>query len=325
VNVASSLLLISQVYLLEKEQALDSQVWQKKTPVKKREAPRRVLDVEDFDSYDHWVRDCRVRAEAWFSIESWARDHGFHMVAYKSKKRLYQKGMAPDSFVTFLEVRHEEGRVVLKSWIEVSRKMRWLSLFHLGKELKIDPAGFWGIRVRRKACHELNDLLIRLRQPEIAGTQHAHWADLDITTLGLLGVLAFPVVLFCLGLLGKVEITAGLSNNLLTLFGEKFLWVFGAGISFVLIHHFVAVKQIGKLWIKNTSFGVCATFLVTLSIFLFTRTEREMIDQKIVYFCVSHFNEKKCSKSFNELSIAEKNRLGKRLEEFQKHLAIKSE
>lgn len=304
---------------------MDSQFWQKKAPAKKREAPRRVLDMEDFDSYDHWVRDCRVRAEAWFTIESWARDHGFHMVAYKSKKRLYQKGMAPDSFITFLEVRHEEGRVVLKSWIEVSQRMRWLSLFHLPKEMKIDPTGFWGVRIRRRICHQLNDLLVRLRQPEIAGTQHAHWADLDITTLGLLGVLTFPVVLFCLGLLGKVEISAGLSNNLLILFGEKFLWVFGAGISFVLIHHLVSVKQVGKAWVKNTSFGIFATLFVALSIFLFTRTQSEMLDQKIVHYCVSHFNEKKCNRYFNELSSAQRGHLTKRLQDLQKHLAVKSE
>ena len=304
---------------------MDSQFWQKKAPSKKREAPRRVLDVEDFDSNDHWVRDCRVRAEAWFSIESWARDHGFHMVAYKSKKRLYQKGMAPDSFVTFLEVRHEEGRVVLKSWIEVSRKMRWLTLFHLAKELKIDPNGFWGIRVRRKACHEMNDLLMRLRQPEIAGTQHAHWADLDITTLGLLGVLTFPLVLFCLRLLGKVEIATGLSNNLLTLFGEKLLWIGGVGISFVLTHHFIAVKQVGKQWIKNTSFGISSSVFMALCVFLFTRTGSEMRDHKIVHHCISHLNEKKCGKYFNELSVAERSHFSKKLQEFQKHLAIKSE
>jgi len=304
---------------------MESQFWQKKLPSKKREAPRRVLDAEDFDSYDHWVRDCRVRAEAWFSIESWARDYGFHMVAYKSKKRLYQKGMVPDAFITFLEVRHEEGRVVLKSWIEVSRKMRWLSLFHLPKELRIDPTGFWGVRKRRQVCHELNALLAQLRQPEIAGTQFFHWADIDITTLGLLGLLAFPFILFCLGLLGKMEIATGLSNNLLKLGGEKLLLAFGVGISLVLVHHLGIVRQVGKTWAKHLSFGIAACTFLVLSIFLFTRTSSEMTDQKIVHYCISHLNEKKCNDYVSQLSNAERVKFGKRLEAFQKHLAIKTE
>lgn len=304
---------------------MDSQFWKKQPSKTSKSAPRRVLDVEDFDSNDHWTRDCRVRSEAWFAIESWARDTGFHMVAYKSKKRLYQKGMVPDAFITFLEVRHEEGRVVLKSWIEVSSKMRWLSLFHLPKELKIDPRGFWGIRVRRRACRELNDLLIRLRQPEIAESQYFHWGDLEVTTLGLIGLLPIPVVLFALGLVGKIDIAAGLSNNLLSLLGEKLALIFGVGISFVLLHHWVITKQVKKEWANLLSFSVSATFFLTLNIFLFTRTSREMLDQKLVHYCVSHFSEVKCQAQFSQMTQAERLAFSKKLETLQKSLAFKKE
>jgi len=304
---------------------VDSQFWKKQTTKAGKSAVRRVLDVEEFDSYDHWTRDCRIRGEAWFAIESWARETGFHMVAYKSKKRLYQKGMAPDSFVTFLEVRHEEGRVVLKSWIEVSSKMRWFTLFHLPKELKIEPNGFWGVRVRRKACRELNDLLVRLRQPEIAESQYFHWGDLELTTLGLIGLLAFPLVLFALGLAGKVDIAAGLSNNLLSLLGEKVAMIFGVGVSLVLIHHWVVIRQIRKEWANLASFAVSAIFFLTLNVFLFTRTSREMLDQKLVHYCVSHFNENKCQNQFTQLTTAEKAAFAKKLEALQKSLALKKE
>lgn len=304
---------------------MDSQFWKKSTPKKTRETTRRVLDAEDFDSYDHWTRDCRVRSEAWFAIEAWARETGYHMVAYKSKKRIYQKGMAPDAFITFLEVRHEENRIVLKSWIEVSNRMRWLSLFHLPKELKIDPIGFWGIRQRRKACRELNDLLIRLRQPEIAHSHTFHWADLDLTTLGLIALLTFPLVLFVLGSLGKVEIAAGLSNNLLSLLAEKLVVLLGVGISLVLCHHWVVIKQIKKKWATGVSFGFASILFITLSIYFLTRTQREMLDQKLVYFCVSNYQENKCEAQLGALSVAERQKFSKKVEALHKQLAIKKE
>lgn len=304
---------------------MDSQFWKKQPSKSSKTTARRVLDVEEFDTYDHWTRDCRVRGEAWFAIESWARETGFHMVAYKAKKRLYQKGMAPDSFITFLEVRHEEGRVVLKSWIEVSSKMRWLSLFHLPKELKIDPNGFWGIRTRRKACRELNDLLVRLRQPEIAESQYFHWGDLELTTLGLTGLLTVPVILFALALVGKIDIAAGLSNNLLSLFGEKLVIIFGVGISLILIHHWIVIKQIKKEWASLVGFSVSAVLFLALNIFLFTRTSREMLDQKLVHYCVSHFNDNKCQDQLAHLSLPERTTFYKKLEALQKSLALKRE
>jgi hypothetical protein len=304
---------------------VDSQFWKKQPTKVSKTAPRRVLDVEDFDSYDHWTRDCRVRSEAWFAIESWARDNGFHMVAYKSKKRLYQKGMVPDSFITFLEVRHEEGRVVLKSWIEVSSKMRWLTLFHLPKELKIEPTGFWGVRIRRRSCREINDLLARLKQPEIAHSQYFHWGDLELTTLGLIGLLPLPVLLFVLGLVGKIDIAAGLSNSLLSLFGEKLLLILGVGISCVLIHHWVVIKHLRKEWANLVSFSVSAILFITLNIFLFTRTSREMLDQKLVHYCVSHFSEVKCQNQYSALSPSERTAFAKKLEVLQKSLALKRE
>jgi hypothetical protein len=304
---------------------VDSQFWKKQPTKTSKTAPRRILDVEDFDSYDHWTRDCRVKSEAWFAIESWARETGFHMVAYKSKKRLYQKGMVPDSFITFLEVRHEEGRVVLKSWIEVSNKMRWLTLFHLPKELKIDPLGFWGVRIRRRACREINDLLVRLKQPEIAQSQYFHWGDLELTTLGLIGLLPLPVLLFVLGCVGKIDIAAGLSNNLLSLLGEKLILICGLGISFILVHHWVVIKHLRKEWANLVSFSVFAIFFIMLNIFLFTRTSREMIDQKLVHFCVSHFSETKCQNQFSALSPSERTAFAKKLEALQKSLALKKE
>jgi len=304
---------------------VESQFWKKESSKKPKSSPRRILDVEDFDSNDHWTRDCRVRGETWFAIESWARETGFHMVAYKSKKRLYQKGMVPDSFITYLEVRHEENRVVLKSWIEVSSKMRWLTLFKLPKELKIDPLGFWGVRVRRKACHELNDLLIRLRQPEIAESQHFHWADLHLSTLFFMAALPFPLVLWVAGLLGKLDIAAGLSNNLLSLLGEKLAWIFGVAVSFLLIHHFIVIKQIKKEWAGWTSFGVSLSIFLVLSVFLFTRTATEMSHQKLVHYCISHYSENKCRTEFEKLAVTDRTNFSKKLEALQKQLAIKKE
>lgn len=301
---------------------MDQQYW-KKPEKKAKPQERRVLDCEEFDSSDRWMRDCRVRSESWFTIETWARENAFHMVAYKAKKRLYQKGMAPDGFIYFLEVRHEERRVVMKAWIEVSRKMQWLSLFHLPAELKVEPKGFWGVRQRRRFCDQLNQLLMNLRQPEIAESHLFHWADLDQTTLGLLGVLTLPFVLFFLGSVGKLEISAGLSNSLMSLLGEKLIWLVGIGITGVILHHWILVKQIQKRWINWSSFGIQTLSFVALTVFLFTRTDQELRDQKIIHHCVSHYQTVKCQNEFSKLSESEKKNFSKRLESFQKQIAIK--
>lgn len=302
---------------------MDSQSW-KKPERKSKIQERRVLDCEEFDSADRWMRDCRVRSDSWFTIEAWARENGFHMVAYKAKKRLYQKGMAPDAFIYFLEVRHEERRVVLKSWIEVSRKAQWLSLFHLPAELKLDPLGFWGVRQRRRLCEQVNQLLIHLKQPEIADSHIFHWADLDQSTLGLLGVLSLPFILFFLSLVGKVEIAPGLSNSLMTLIGEKLVWLWGAGITGLILHHWLVVKKLRRSWANWASFGLQTLVFVAVTVFLFTRTSQEIRDQKIVYHCVSHYQVNKCQREFSKMSDIEKTKLGKRLEALQKQIAIKS-
>lgn len=302
---------------------MDSQYW-KKPERKPKTQERRVLDCEEFDSADRWMRDCRVRSESWFTIEAWARENGFHMVAYKAKKRLYQKGMAPDAFIYFLEVRHAERRVVFKAWIEVSRKMQWLSLFHLPAEMKVDPLGFWGVRQRRQFCGQLNQLLINLKQPEIADSHLFHWADLDQTTLGLLGILTLPFLLFFLSLIGKIEIAPGLSNSLMLLMGEKLSWLFGLGITGVILHHWIIVKKIQKNWASWGSFGLQSLLFVVITLFLFTRTDQEIRDQKIVYYCVSYHQENKCQREFSRLSDSEKKNLAKRLEALQKYIAVKN-
>jgi len=302
---------------------METQFWKKSDSKKNKPLERRVLDCEEFDSSDRWMRDCRVRSEAWFTIESWARENGFHMVAYKSKKRLYQKGMAPDSFIYFLEVRHEERRVVLKAWIEVSRKMQWFSLFHLPAELKVNPLGFWGVRQRRRFCGELNQLLVELKQPELAESHLFHWADLDQTTIGLIGVLCTPLLLFLLSILGKIEVSPGLSNPMMGLVGSKLGWLIGSGLTGVILHHWFVVKQVKKSWASWSSFGFQSLLFVAFTIFLLSGVDHELREQKIVHYCISHFKSTKCQKALTKLSDQEKKDFAKRLEEFNKEIAIK--
>jgi hypothetical protein len=280
---------------------------------------RRIASEEYVNREDHWCRDFSVRSESWPIIEHWASECGYHLIAMKGRKRMYRKGN-PGFYSTYIEIRHEPNRIVLASWIEVGTKLRLISLFLLPSELPIDPRGLKGIRTRRNACLELNMLLIRLRQPEIAESNSFHFLDLDMTTLVLMAALTIPLITFIVVLALQLEIRTGLSNPLLLEMFSRTGILAATALTLLLIHHLLFVRQLERDWLKVVSLTVFSLSFISFSIFSLTRTRTEMMEQRIAHYCLLHYSESDCDKKLAGLPDRERQALIKRLELFQKSL-----
>lgn len=302
--------------------ALEDKFWKKKVrepkPVK-----RRLLEEEEFDRDGHWMRDFSVRADSWTIIEHWATENDFHAVAFKGRRRMYQKGSDPQGYVVFLDIRHEEHRVVMRSWIQAGLRQRALSLFMIPKEMPIDPHGFWGIRIRRRTCQELNSLLMRLRQPEIAGSWGLHILDLDMSSLWLGALLPLPVIGFVAATFFKLEIASGLTNRLLFISGNNGVTLLGTAVTFWLLHHFAMVRQFAVTWVKATSAATLGIMFLVLTVFLVTRTASEIEEHRLVYHCVSNYQPEKCANRLENVDVRQRAAMARKLEALQKSLAVR--
>lgn len=295
----------------------------KKTEDKKTRR-RQVLE-EETNRDGHWVRDFSVRQESWPIIEHWAHEHGYRLCALKGRRRLYQKGWNADAYMTWVDVRHDPNRIVLTSWITVGFKLRAFTLFVLPPELPIEPTGFKGIRTRRDACRDLNSLLMRLRQPEILNSDGFHITDIDLSTLTLGAFLLLPLHYFLIAASLKMEVRTGLSNALLQTIAPKLQTLLVIGVGFTLVHHFGIIRKFGQLWVKGISVAVFSFLFAIVSVVLMTKTSSEVLEQKISYHCVLHFDEKKCAERLSILNLVQREALTKRIESLQKQLAQKTE
>lgn len=283
---------------------------------------KRRIASEEYENRDgHWTRDFSVRSESWPIIEHWAHEMDFHLVAMKgNRKRTYMKG-DPGFYAIYIDIRHEMGRVVMSAWIQVGMKLRMLSLFTLPSELPVDPHGFKGIRTRRRTCVELNSLLTRLRQPEIAESDSFHFSDLDMTSLMLMAALTVPLIAFIVVLALQLEIRSGLSNPLLLELFSRTGILAGTALTLFLVHHLFFVRYSGeRRWLKSLSLSVFSLAFISFSLFSLTRTRTEMIEQRIAHYCILHFNEATCEQRLSSLSERDRQSLSKRLELFQKSL-----
>ncbi len=290
----------------------------------KEEKPkRRIAQVEDTDRFNNWYRDFSVRSESWPIIEHWANEMGYHLTAMKGRKRTYTKGYNTSTYQTCVEFRHEEGRVVMSAWILVGPMLRWLTLFQLPEVLPIDPSGWKGIQTRREACQDLNVLLNRFRQREIAGSDGWHPADFDLSS-----ILFFFFSLFTIGYFGvlsamRMEVRPNLSNGLLSIILER-LGILGAfAFVFLIVHEGILIKRFEKPVLKWTSMGVLSLFLTIGSIFFLFQSKNRMQELKTAHYCLTQYDAKRCEMLVQTLKPEERENIKKRLEVFEKHLSLK--
>lgn len=284
---------------------------------------KRHLEEEDSNRDGQWTRDFSARAESWPMIEHWAVEHGYRMIACKPRRRMYVKSSNEHFYSRYLDIRHEDTRVVLSGWIGVGFRLRAFCLFLMPSILPIEPKGFLGIRTRRRACHEFNVLLSRFRQPTIVGSEGLHIADLDLSTLLMSGIFLGVLTAFSIFSSTKMEVTPGLSNGMLSELLQKISWLVVLGTSFLSVHHWGVTKRFSESWKKGLSASILSLVFTGLSLFLITRTVHEFAKQKISHHCLWQLNSERCETALSLLSAKERADLTHRLETLQKEIVLR--
>jgi hypothetical protein len=286
---------------------------------------RNSLREEYYNRRDgRWEREFGVRGESWPIIEHWASERDFTLVAIKGKRRLYQKGERYPFFVTLLDISHEERRVYISSWISVGWAARLLSLLFYRKELHLKSGGFVGIVRRRRACHAMNQLLLRLKQPPIQGTSRFHWADLDFSTLLLMAAFAVPLSYFVTDSGISMEMQPGLSRNLLESASKPAGILATVALLLVITHHWIFVRKISQIWMRWASFSVLSLCFGIASLLTLSYARSEMTEDKVLYHCVQRFNSHHCEKLLDAIKPAERDRMLNKLQTLADELVTRS-
>lgn len=289
-----------------------------KTVKKKKIARAPLEEVTNRDG--HWMREFTSRLEAWPIVEPWVSDCDFHMIAAKGKRRLYLKEMGPFARL-IVDIKQWETQVTVSAWIEVNFWGRLISLFTLPSEMFPYPGGIHGVRIRRSACRQLNDLLSRFRQAPILGSDRFHITDLDITTLLLAGGMILPFLFFGAAALAKFELVPGLSNALLISVAKYWSTFASVGATLVVVHHLAIAKRMEAMAIRAASAGVSFVVYTVLMVILLTRTSTEMLEAKLTYNCLTNYKENKCQEAIADLPVASRQQLTLRLKNLGKHLS----
>lgn len=213
------------------------------------------------DREGHWTREFPSRSIIWPLMEHWAAENGYHLVALRSNRRLYQLGEEGSSFVTYFEIRQDGTRVRIKAWTKSNFKARLFRAFLLPSDVPIDPRGWVGLRYRRAICRNLNSFLQRCGQPPILHSTNFHLADLDATTLILgtsllwsVGLLAFRAALAVR--LPRLPLRIEAVDAIVSPLAVPAAGVALFCLLLIGLHHFVAVRRFGQLTVKWSSLAV---------------------------------------------------------------------
>lgn len=273
------------------------------------------LRAEDVDKNGHWVREFTVRGIAWTTIEHWAGENRFRLVAMRGgRRRLYRLGDQPSDLVTFLECRLVERRLKLTAWVEAGWWGRARNFFRIPTVLLLSPAGSGALGYRRKVCRIFNELLVRLGQPPMVGSAGFHWVDTDTSTFLVGGVAA-------LSILGYLQLTVwqwGVDRSLfwyvLPSFGKSFLFLLGAGLLAVLYQQFVIGGRLISSAMKFLSVGVVFVLLSGLSYYLAATTSVNLAQVRVSQFCLSKTADPAaCARTLKGLSQADRTHMIQRV------------
>ncbi|MBI4402676.1 MAG: hypothetical protein HY537_00865 [Deltaproteobacteria bacterium] len=264
---------------------------------------RKIRKISEDQTRDgRWLRDFTSRTESsWTIIEHWASERDFHLIDSRGKRRLYQQGNRGWAFLILADIRCEERHVSVVAWLQVGFLMRLLTVFSLPKQMGLHPNGFWGVRARRRACREMNALLVRFNQSEIYGSDRFHLADLDSTTFGIaLGSLVIIAVCSSIAI-SRFEWRGGLLFTLTQSLGRSLGIALSAMAGWLALHHFFFVRRLGLLAAKIVSLIAGIGLLGFLSIFLFTRTSTELLEVRVTYHCVHHYEQMACKYALEQM------------------------
>jgi hypothetical protein len=113
------------------------------------------------------VRNFTYHGDLWPLVDIWAAETGFRLLHGETSRRVYRKGkwllMAP----AFLEIRHEQGRVMIETWVKADLFLVLSILKGKEPETGIESGGLTASVPRKRAREAVNKLLKRLNQKPI--------------------------------------------------------------------------------------------------------------------------------------------------------------
>ncbi len=280
---------------------------------------RRQKSHEDYNREGRWYREFAARSDVWMIVEHWAFDQNYRLNQMKGKKRLYHKGNNPKFLTTYVEIKERESEVVVTAWIQVGWLARLLTLFSWMPELNIEATGWMGIVPRRRACAEINILLDRLKQPAISESLGFHWADLDSSSLLILGQSAFCLLVFLLAGTSRLEIKPGLGNVLLLELLKPSAIILAAVLLLFLLNQLWVLRKHAKVkWVYST---VSILLITGVTFFFLNRTQKELLEAKILFHCINQQDSAACQKQLGKLNDTQKEMINQRLQSLQKELS----
>ncbi len=276
---------------------------------------------ELFNRHGRWFREMYARSDPWPVIEHWASESGYALVSLKGQRRTYRKGISSSFFTIFIDVRQEKDTLHLSAWVDAGFWARLLYSFFIPSELAIHPSGWRGVRVRRQACRDLNELLGRLKQRPILGSESLHIADFDSTTILLGCAVLFPLLGFCLYYLSRVNLIPGLTNSLLYAVGKHIGILSLLAIGLLFFHDGVIVRKI-CLWPWKLASSMAGTAIFwTVLIVCITRTGIETTEMRLTFYCVHQYHPTKCPQIIEGLSEEGRKVLLERLQQLYEGLS----
>jgi len=285
---------------------------------KRRRLREETLLEELLDRDGHWTREFPSRSIIWPLVEHWAAENGYHLVALRANRRMYQLGEEGQSFVTYLEMRQDGTRVRLKAWSVASFRARAFRAFMLPAEVPIDPRGWVGLRYRRFICRGLNSLLERCGQPPILHSQNFHLADLDATTLILGSTLLWSVCLLTWRAVLTVKLPPfpwrlELVDAIVTPMAvpAATMALFCAVVAGV--HHFFVVKRFAGLTVKWASLAAFLTLIFGLTIGLSRVTGPRVLIRRVSTQCFPTYESSACGRLIEALSEEQRLAFAERL------------
>lgn len=114
------------------------------------------------------IRSFIYHGDLWPLVDAWAAETGFGLLHGETSRRVYRKGkwflMAP----AFLEIRREQGRVTIETWVKADLFLVLSILKGKKPETGIESGGLTASVPRKRAREAVNLLLRRLNQKPIA-------------------------------------------------------------------------------------------------------------------------------------------------------------
>lgn len=271
---------------------------------------------EAYDKNGHWFRQVPARGQTgWLSVEHWASENRFRLVAAKSHMRVYRKEVGLGGIWLYTEIKLREGRMRVAAWLEADTLARTLRLFMIGPAMVLEPKGFWGIRAKRTACRMLNELLARFGDAPIVGSRRFHLADWDPTTWLLICFSASQGLIALSATLPTSELRWGLvDDNLLALLKPTGVLMLVAWM-LILFYEKVVVRRWETMFPKLVGMLVVFVCVGATGWSLVGPTQMDFVHSRVRYHCVEmRSSAEACQSAINALPEGLRGRLVRTLQ-----------